>query len=166
MASSVHSKDAAHRASSPGRLPAGNGTNPFPERQSRLIAQYIEVGLHLPLRVGTMAALSRMSISYFGRRFTASFACPPHAYIIRARIERAKKLLLSGTSPLVEIALCCGFADQAHLSRMFLQQVGETPGAWQRRRREPTSPHSMAWNALCRKMPEMDRPHRLESART
>jgi AraC-like DNA-binding protein len=32
------------------------------------------------------------------------------------------------------IALTCGFADQAHLSRLFRQCVGQSPAAWRRER--------------------------------
>jgi AraC-like DNA-binding protein len=48
------------------------------------------------------------------------------------RVERAK-VMISGTSePLAEVALACGFADQAHLNRRFRDIVGVSPGRWRR----------------------------------
>jgi AraC family transcriptional regulator len=49
------------------------------------------------------------------------------------RLQRAKSLMLESNEPLSVIALLCGFTDQAHLSKLFRQHVGETPGAWRRR---------------------------------
>jgi AraC-like DNA-binding protein len=43
-------------------------------------------------------------------------------------------LMLTTDAPLGQIALDCGLADQAHLSRLFKQMVGDTPAAWRRAR--------------------------------
>jgi AraC family transcriptional regulator len=45
----------------------------------------------------------------------------------------AQRLMLTTQEPLSQIALACGMADQAHLSKLFRRGVGETPGAWRRR---------------------------------
>ena len=31
------------------------------------------------------------------------------------------------------LELLCGLADQAHLSKLFRREIGDTPGAWRRR---------------------------------
>jgi len=41
--------------------------------------------------------------------------------------------MLTTEDPLSQIALACGLADQAHLSKLFRRAVGETPSAWRRR---------------------------------
>jgi AraC-like DNA-binding protein len=56
------------------------------------------------------------------------------AAVIRRRVERAQGLMLSTDAPLSAIALDCGLADQAHLSRLFRRIVGESPRAWRRAR--------------------------------
>jgi AraC-like DNA-binding protein len=50
----------------------------------------------------------------------------PHAYVTQVRVERAKRLLKSGT-PAAHVALDVGFADQAHFSKRFKQLTGTTP---------------------------------------
>jgi AraC family transcriptional regulator len=35
---------------------------------------------------------------------------------------------------LSEIAINCGFADQAHFSRQFRRTMGDTPNTWRRER--------------------------------
>jgi AraC-like DNA-binding protein len=48
--------------------------------------------------------------------------------------------MLSTAKPLCDIAIECGLADQAHLSRLFRKVVGETPAAWRRSRFNPVNP--------------------------
>jgi AraC-like DNA-binding protein len=45
--------------------------------------------------------------------------------------------MLSTMRPLSEIAVDCGLADQAHLTRLFRKIVGESPAAWRRARANP-----------------------------
>ena len=54
-------------------------------------------------------------------------------YIVRLRLELAQRLMLTTEDSLSQIALACGLADQAHLSKLFGRLVGETPSAWRRR---------------------------------
>jgi AraC-like DNA-binding protein len=44
------------------------------------------------------------------------------------RFERARRELLSGPTPLADVAARAGFYDQAHLTREFVELVGATPG--------------------------------------
>jgi transcriptional regulator GlxA family with amidase domain len=60
----------------------------------------------------------------------------PNGYITSRRLERAKDLMLEGNEPLSVIAVLCGFTDQAHLSRLFKQNIGQPPGAWRRTARK------------------------------
>jgi hypothetical protein len=45
---------------------------------------------------------------------------------------QAQKVLDQTDIPLSDIALGCGFADQAHLRKQFRVVTGETPAAWRR----------------------------------
>jgi AraC-like DNA-binding protein len=54
-------------------------------------------------------------------------------YIRRRRVERAQQLMLLSQESLAQIALACGFADQAHYCRVFRSVVGVSPSAWRRR---------------------------------
>jgi AraC-like DNA-binding protein len=101
--------------------------------QERRVRDHVAANLHATLRVEELAAVARLSASYFTRAFKASFGEAPHGYLLRMRVERAQRMMLEGQEPLAQIALACGLSDQAHLSRVFRQATGCSPSAWRRR---------------------------------
>ena len=112
-----------------GSTPARGGLAPW---QRRKVKSFIESGLEGPLPIEDLANLVSLSPSYFCRAFKESFGEPPHAYVVRTRIERARTLMLNTSESLSQIALACGLVDQAHLCKCFRQVMGTTPGAWRR----------------------------------
>lgn len=65
------------------------------------------------------------------RAFRAQIGMPPHAYLTRLRIMRAKELLAAGMKP-SDVALRVGLYDQSQLNRHFRRIVGTTPGQYAR----------------------------------
>lgn len=100
--------------------------------QERKVARHVGEHLDEPITVHDLAALARLSASHFSRRFKASFGLSPRAYVIRSRLERAQALMRQSRTPLCDIALDCGFCDQAHMSRLFHTVIGDTPARWRR----------------------------------
>ena len=96
------------------------------------VMRFIELNLSEKIGPKDFAGLTRLSASHFGRAFRATVGESPYAYLVRRRIERAKEMMLETDSPLVQIALDCGLADQAHMTRLFTRIVGISPGAWRR----------------------------------
>jgi AraC-like DNA-binding protein len=65
------------------------------------------------------------------RQFRRSVGLPPHAYVLRLRVERARSLLTQGAE-IAKVALLLGFSDQSHFSRLFKRVVGIAPGDYRR----------------------------------
>ncbi|MGY6269647.1 AraC family transcriptional regulator [Achromobacter denitrificans] len=65
------------------------------------------------------------------KQFARRYGLPPQAWLRSWRVARARVLLREGL-PLADAALAVGFADQAHLTRVFKQVYGSTPGALRR----------------------------------
>ena len=95
--------------------------------QVRRMTDYIESRLHEQLSLETLAAVAGMGVWTFTRHFRKSFGRTPHAYIIERRIDRARRLLVEGSLPIKEVASVCGFADQAHMTRLFRAHLHTTP---------------------------------------
>ena len=77
------------------------------------------------------AGLSRFQLL---RAFARELDMTPHAYLVQRRLAAARSLLDSGAS-IADAAAAAGFADQAHLTRLFRRCLGFTPAAYARARR-------------------------------
>ncbi len=74
-----------------------------------------------------------LSLSQLNRKMTAVAGHNPSAYILKLRIDRAKKKLASENTSITDIADECGFYDLAYFSRTFKKQTGITPSQYRRR---------------------------------
>jgi AraC family transcriptional regulator len=99
------------------------------------VMSHIDDNLDRSLPLSELARVARLSNSYFSRAFKGTFGQPPHAFILCRRVERARQEMLEGLEPLSQIALSCGFADQAHLARIFRRETGLAPSEWRRANR-------------------------------
>jgi AraC-like DNA-binding protein len=100
--------------------------------QSRAAIEYINANLASKLTLAEIAKVVCLCKSHFSRAFKISHGVSPWAYIIIARVERAKRMIRATREPLSQIGSDCGFADQAHLCRAFRRWVGVSPGIWRR----------------------------------
>jgi AraC-like DNA-binding protein len=78
-----------------------------------------------------LAAVAGLSRFELVRRFHEQVGVPPHAFQTNLRVEEARRLLAAGVTP-AAVAADCGFADQPHLTRVFKQAVGVSPGRYVR----------------------------------
>ena len=97
------------------------------------VIDYIETNLDLDLSLQELANLVHMSPHYFSTLFKQSTGLTPHKYVIEARVDRAKKLLLQMKMPIADIAQQVGFANQSHLNLNFKRLVGVTPKQFSQR---------------------------------
>jgi AraC family transcriptional regulator len=85
-----------------------------------------------------LAALAQMHPTHVVRSFGRYLGQTPGQYIRARRVSLACKLLSKSTCALAEVALACGFYDQAHFGRVFCAFIGQTPGQFRERWREGT----------------------------
>src|SRR5262249_44329760 len=111
------------------RRPERGRDGALPRGRLRAVAEYIEGHLDASRTLEQMAAVARLTPYHFARQFKAATGLPPHQYVIRRRVERAKQLLQAKTGlSLAEVAAHAGFSDQSQLCRHFKRLVGVTPG--------------------------------------
>jgi AraC-like DNA-binding protein len=82
-----------------------------------------------PPTLAELAATVGLSRYQVLRRFERVYGIPPHAWLRSRRVEQARALIRKGAS-LASAAAAAGFADQSHMTRVFVRHYGFTPGAW------------------------------------
>ncbi|QIO36899.1 helix-turn-helix domain-containing protein [Bradyrhizobium sp. 1(2017)] len=102
------------------------------EWQVRRAKEFIRNNLATCLRMELVARHVQLSASYFSRAFKATAGVSYSDFLVNARIDLAKQLLLTTDIPISEVALACGLADQSHLTRLFGRIVGLPPNTWRR----------------------------------
>lgn len=86
---------------------------------------------HGATRIGPLADEIGWSRRHFTQRFTEQVGVPPKQATRLLRFERSAAVLRSGRCrSLAELAVECGFYDQAHLTNEWRQFAGCTPGTW------------------------------------
>jgi AraC-like DNA-binding protein len=100
--------------------------------QERRAKEMLTADLTAGISLSDLASECGLSVSHFTRAFRQTTGLPPHRWLLRQRIERAKVLLRNASISLSDIALVCGFADQSHFTRVFSGATGLAPGAWRR----------------------------------
>jgi AraC-like DNA-binding protein len=103
---------------------------------ARTAYDYLAAHLDRNVTLTEVAEVSGLSPYHLARTFTLRFGLPPHRLHMRLRLDRSLELLRRGRRP-VEVAFAAGFSDQAHLTRVFRQAYGITPGEYRELRRRP-----------------------------
>ncbi|MBV4460839.1 AraC family transcriptional regulator [Pseudomonas sp. COR58] len=106
--------------------------------QIRTAKQLMLDRLDTGISVTELAQACALSRSHFSRMFKKSTRMPPQQWLREQRVIKSRELLKASTMLLAEIALECGFCDQAHFCRTFMKAEGMTPLAWQQRAIGPT----------------------------
>jgi AraC-like DNA-binding protein len=89
-----------------------------------------------PLSLQAMADMAGVSRFHFLRTFCRLTGATPHAYILQQRVRLARRLLAAGRE-LGQASADSGFADQSHMTRAFVRQLGMTPARYRQVISEP-----------------------------
>jgi AraC family transcriptional regulator len=92
--------------------------------------RYIEANFHTPISLGRAACEAGMSISCFERHLKQLTGKTFVAHLNGLRVARARELLQANRSPMLQVALACGFSNQSHFNRVFRKIAGVTPGEY------------------------------------
>ena len=91
--------------------------------------QRLDDAPELPATLAELAALEGVSRYQLLRAFVRETDATPHAYLVQRRVRLARRCLASGMA-VADAAAQAGFADQSHLTRAFVRQLGVTPGRY------------------------------------
>jgi len=104
----------------------------LPLNRLRRVVERMRADLATNLDLKTLAAESGYSRNQFLRMFRTATESTPHQFFLQLRVEKAQSLMKNTSLRIIDIAASCGFASQAHFSRVFRQIVGVTPMQYRR----------------------------------
>ncbi|NEW89987.1 AraC family transcriptional regulator [Rhodopseudomonas sp. WA056] len=110
-------------------------------RYVRTAEHFVDSRCDEDISVEDMARVAGVSISTLTRAFLKHRGYSPSAYVKRAKLQHAKRLLESGAaSTLIGVALRCGFANPSRFAQDYRDAFGESPTETLRRCRPGRDP--------------------------
>jgi len=91
------------------------------------------------LSLAEMAAISRMPMETFRKRFVAEVGMPPLSYVLHCKMERAKELLRDQNYSVRQAGIEVGMQDPYHFSKQFKNIVGISPSAFMKQASVPNA---------------------------
>lgn len=79
-----------------------------------------------------MAREAGLSPWYFHRLFGHTYGETPHRFLIRQRMEAAKRLLVEGELSVAEVCLSVGYQSVGTFTTAFARETGYTPAEFRR----------------------------------
>lgn len=98
----------------------------------RRVLSYIDENSCRDIRLRELAHIVGLSEYHFTRSFRQSTGATPHQYLMHARIDRAKSLLLNPHWSVLQSSGAVGFRDPSHFAKVFRAIVGVGPAEWRR----------------------------------
>lgn len=99
----------------------------FTSSHYKRVFDYVANHFHDNITLEAMAAQAGISTYHFARLFKQTIGESPHQFLMQYRVEQARKQLADASRLIADIAIACGFSDQAHFTRVFKQSTGKTP---------------------------------------
>jgi AraC-like DNA-binding protein len=94
---------------------------------------YIADNCHARISLPDMAKHSYMSPYHFLRVFKDTYGEAPNEFLIRLRIEQAKKMLITENFSVSEICQKVGYTSLGSFSSLFLKHTGMAPTLYRRK---------------------------------
>lgn len=108
-------------------------------RMARTAMAYVHEHWGEPISRQDIAAHVGLSERHLTRCFRREVGVPPMTYLNRYRVRQAKRLLERGDRTITEVAMESGFSSGSYFARVFGQEVGVSPSAYQRGERPSSS---------------------------
>jgi AraC family transcriptional regulator len=94
------------------------------------VLDYIAENMRSDLRLSQLSTIAGMSPHYFSELFKQSTGFAPHQYLVRQKIEHAKRHLCNPKLNILDAGLESGFQNPSHFARVFRRVVGVSPSSF------------------------------------
>lgn len=97
------------------------------EEQMAHVLRFIDGHFMETITVGSIIKIAGMSRSHFHAVFRSVAGCTLIDYVTRVRIRAAQRLLCQSDTPIIQIAMECGFPSLSRFYVAFKSVTGKTP---------------------------------------
>ena len=94
------------------------------------VCNYIGENISQKFRIHELAKMVNLSESRFKHKFKSEAGIPPNEYILKKKIEFAKKQIHNQELSLADLAYDLGFSSPSYFSTVFRKYVGVPPSAY------------------------------------
>lgn len=91
------------------------------------VINYIDENIEKKIDVKYLSSMTNYNHLYFIRIFNKYIGLTPYQYILKKKIEKAKKLIIYDLEPLDGIAYDLGFLSYSNFSKIFKRETKYTP---------------------------------------
>ncbi len=91
------------------------------------VIEYIKNNIDKKIRLEQLAKITNLSPNHFHKIFTESLGITVNKFITELRLKKAKKLLLTSTLNITEIAAKCGYSNISYFSIVFKKHFNISP---------------------------------------
>lgn len=115
-----------------GQREADFAPDTIPDTRFAAVVDYLRTNLSRKVAIDEVAAVAGLSRFHFIKAFGKAVGQSPYQFLLRLRLEEAKRLLSSPSLSVDDVGWMVGFSSSAQFVRMFKSFVGITPGAYRR----------------------------------
>lgn len=108
-----------------------------------VVRRFVEEHLAEDLDLPRLAKVGGLSPRHLGAIFRERTGRTPMAYVRERRVANAAEILLSGGTPIEDVAGQVGFVNRYHFTRIFTRLTGCAPATYRRTRRPSAQPPSV-----------------------
>lgn len=102
----------------------------LPAHKLHRIIDTMRTNLAEPFELAHYAGMAGLSVFHFSRVFKQATGMAPSRYVVRLRVEEARRLLCETDQSVVDIGYGLGYQSPSHFSQVFRQMTGVTPSAY------------------------------------
>lgn len=110
----------------------GGDTAAMSGTQLRRSIEFMKENLDKEVTLEALASAAAMSKYHFAKSFKHAMGVAPHQYLVRLRMERARKMLAYDALSVEQVANSVGYADKAHFAEQFRKCTGLSPSHYRR----------------------------------
>lgn len=92
-----------------------------------VVTEYMQNNLSKPVSVADLCNIIHLAPSYFTRRFSECFGCPPLKYFDKLRMQRAMEMLTNPDIAIEDVSKSIGIENKYYFNRFFEKHAHITP---------------------------------------